>query len=360
MTSNWRFTASPLAIAVALAACGHRAPEDDTATAQFALQQAPSDAVCVQITVTGSTRAVTRSFNPTLGQSTSSLTASGLPTGAVVITGNAYGLLCGQVVSSSQVTWLVNPLSATFLAAGPNAVTLTLTRNGQATISIDFQDDQRTVSTLAGTAGAVGSTDGIGAAARFNNPEGLALDGSGNLFITENGDGAVRQLVVSTGAVTTIAGSLTASGYADGPALSARFSSLRGIAFDAGALWLCDGGNNVIRKLTVGTGATVSTVAGSTAAGEVDGVGTAAQLNYPGGLAPDGQGNLIVADFFGNTVRKVVESSGVAVTIAGTPTAGTADGTGAAARFNRPAWVAVDAAGAIYVSDSNNNTGRKL
>jgi len=268
----------------------------------------------------------------------------------------------------------------------------TVTNDG----SISVKAATFTVSTIAGNSTA-GLTDGTGSAARFNRPWGLAIDAAGNIYVADNWNGRIRKVtsagVVSTiaesagpfnspfnvvtdtegniyftewgahrirkitpaGVVSTIAGSGT-EGFADGAGTAAQFNLPTGIAIDAeGNLYVSDSGNNRIRKITP-TGV-VSTIAGSGTAGFVDGTGTAAQFNSPGEIVIDAAGNLCLTD--NHSIRKVTPA-GVVTTFAGNGTAGYADGTGSAARFNGLSGKAIDAAGNFYAADMENNRIRKV
>jgi len=214
------------------------------------------------------------------------------------------------------------------------------------------------VSTLAGN-GTAGNVDGIGTAAQFTYPIGVAADGAGNLYVTDQGSHYIRKIVLATRAVTTLAGSGT-RGYADGIGSAALFSSPHGIAADGnGNLYVGDFNNHRIRRIVVATGA-VSTIAGTGAVGMVDGAGSSAQFYGPTGVACDAVGNVYIADAYNNRIRKISAATGDVTTLAGSGTAGTADGTGAAAQFNFPNGVAVDANGAVYVSDAQNNRLRAI
>ena len=215
-----------------------------------------------------------------------------------------------------------------------------------------------TVSTVAGTPGVTGSADGIKGAAQFNNPSGIAVDTVGNLYVADTGNCTVRKINISSGQVTTLAGSPGQVGDTDGP--SALFGSPIGIAVDAsGTVYVADSCNHTIRMITAG--GVVSTLAGSSInRGCVDGIGSGASFDSPGGLAVDGSGNLFVADTLNNTIRKVT-TGGMVTTFAGSPGVyGSYDGTGTGALFNYPQSVAVDGAGNIYVADTYNNTLRKI
>ena len=119
---------------------------------------------------------------------------------------------------------------------------------------------------------------------------------------------------------------------------------------------MCDYGNHRIRKIT--PDGTVSTYAGSTA-GFTNGTGAAAQFYYPSSITRDAGGNLYVSDTYNHSIRKVA-SGGVVTTLVGNGTAGSADGTGATARFQYPRGVSLDSLGNVYVADTNNQAIRKI
>jgi sugar lactone lactonase YvrE len=238
---------------------------------------------------------------------------------------------------------------------------------GNSTIRLITPDG--TVTTVAGTAGSIGSSDGAGAAARFNHPMGVAVDGEGNVYVADTGNNTIRK-ISTQGAVTTIAGVPGTGGAVDGPASSAQFNTPRGLALDsAGNVFIADSWNHAIRRLS--TSGQVSTFAGQTGSpGSADGTGTAAQFDAPTGLAFDVHGNLYVADRINSTIR-VITPQGVVTTLAGlAPTTGIIveetdgpgynDGVGSGARFYNPSGVAVDALGNIFVADSFNNTIRRV
>jgi sugar lactone lactonase YvrE len=211
------------------------------------------------------------------------------------------------------------------------------------------------VSTLAGT-GTAGFIDGTGTAAQFSNPYGVACDASGNVYVADRDNARIRRIVVATGAVSTLAGSGTA-GFADGTGTAARFNSPTGVACDAsGNLYVADQTNARIRGIVVTTGA-VNTLAGSSQAGFADGTGAAAQFYGPTGVACDASGNVYVADPYAYTIRRIVVATGVVSTLAGTAYSapGYVDGTGSAARFNYPWGVVCDGSGNVYVADQANN-----
>jgi hypothetical protein len=214
------------------------------------------------------------------------------------------------------------------------------------------------VSTLAGLAGSSGSADGTGSSARFNNPIGVATDSAGNVYVADSYNYTIRKITPS-GVVSTFAGLAGSSGSADGTGSVARLNSPSGVATDsAGNVYVADSLNRTIRKIT--SAGAVSTLAGTAgSSGSADGTGSAARFSYPYGIATDSVGNVYVADT-NNTIR-MITSAAVVSTLAGTAgSSGSVDGTGAAARFNFPSGVTTDSASNVYVTDTNNNTIRKI
>jgi hypothetical protein len=220
------------------------------------------------------------------------------------------------------------------------------------------EDAANTVTTVAGYSGYTGTVDGVGTAARFDYPYGITTDGT-DLYVADANNHTIRQIIVSTGIVTTFAGTAGASGSADGTGTAARFKNPKGISSDGTYLYVADTGNNTIRQIVIST-KVVTTLAGvAGAVGTADGTGPAARFNYPTGITAHG-GYLYVADTDNHTIRKIVISSGVVTTLAGTAgTAGFADGTGTGALFNYPYGIVSDGTYA-YVADANNNSIRKI
>ena len=215
------------------------------------------------------------------------------------------------------------------------------------------------VTTLAGLAGSSGSTDGMGSDARFNFPSGVGVDSAESIFVADQNNHTIRR-VTSAGGVTMLVGLAGSSGSANGTGSDARFSFPSGVGMDSGGnVYVADKNNNTIRKVT--PAAVVTTLAGLPGGrGSTDGTGTSARFWSPQGLAADNAGNVFVADSPNQTIRKVT-SAGVVTTLAGLAgSAGGADGTGSAARFNVPTGLAVDIAGTVCVADTINHTIRKV
>lgn len=214
-----------------------------------------------------------------------------------------------------------------------------------------------TAVTLAGVATLSGSADGVGGAAQFNIPKGIDVDSAGNLYVADTFNHTIRR-ITSAGAVSTIAGSAGTQGDADGSAAAAQFSYPRDVVTDAdGNVYVADTFNDKIRKIT--PAGVVSTLAGSGEAGSADGPGVSASFNSPQGITIDADGNLYVADTSNDTIRKITPD-GVVSTLAGSPQQfGSADGAGAAARFNGPGDMTIDADGNLYVIDAGS-TIRKI
>jgi hypothetical protein len=261
------------------------------------------------------------------------------------------------------------------------------------------------VTTLAGTAGQFGSADGTGADARFNGPYGITTDGT-YLYVADVGNSIIRKIVIATGAVTTLAGTAGANGSTDGVGAAARFNYAGAITTDNTNLYVGDTSNHTIRKIVIATGE-VTTLAGSAGnAGNVDGTGAAAQFNFPTGITTDGT-NLFLTDglstvlggtvgvrkvviataevttratglltlpnvgttdgttlYVSNTsahsVRRLPIASGPWTVLAGQESvSGSADGVGSAAQFYRPRQLTTDGT-SVFVTDHSNHTIRRI
>jgi len=193
------------------------------------------------------------------------------------------------------------------------------------------------------------------AAAGLTFPSGITTDGT-NLYVTDFGSFTIRKTVIATGVTTTLAGTANTGGTADGTGAAALFINPMGIATDNTNLYVTDG--NRIRKIVIATGV-VTTLAGSTSSGSVDGTGSAARFDTPMGITIEGN-NLYVADMYSLAIRKIDITSGVVTTVAGQlGVRGTVDGTGTAAKFDNPAGI-TRVGTTYYVADSGSNLIRKL
>jgi uncharacterized repeat protein (TIGR02543 family) len=207
------------------------------------------------------------------------------------------------------------------------------------------------VSTYAGLAGTSGSTDGAISSARFKSPYGLAIDKTNNLYVADLGNHTIRK-ITPTGVVSTLAGTAGSLGTTDGQGSIARFKYPKGLTVDAtGTVYVADTDNHTIRRIS--TYGLVNTVAGTAgSAGNANGLTTTAQFNSPRGIAVDSGGNLYVADTGNHTIRKV-DNTGNVTTLAGAPgVSGNMDLTGNAARFSSPYAIAMDSDGTLAVSES--------
>ena len=225
-------------------------------------------------------------------------------------------------------------------------------------------DELDTISTIAGLYRYRGDGQTV-AEASLNSPQGLAVDSSGNLFIADTCNNAIREVNLVTRAITTIAGSGVCGYQGDhGAATSAELNAPMSIAVDAaGDIFIADTGNDVIREVKSSTGV-ISTVAGNGTCG-YSGDGAAAvsaELDFPKAVAVDSAGNLFIADSGNNVVRAVNLSTGVISTVAGNGTGGySGDGAAAtSARLDDPTGVAADAAGDLFIADSGNNVVREV
>ena len=314
--------------------------------------------------------------------------------------------LSGDTEFNGATTATLTVNAATVAMNGDSFHCVVTNANGSVTSSpatlAVFPGAPLTVLTVAGQAGSSGSADGTGSAARFNFPGGVAGDDGGNIYVADAENNTVRK-ITPEGTVTTIAGLAGSSGSADGIGSAARFDFPRGVAVDgAGNIYVADVRNNTIRKIT--PEGTVTTLAGmAKIGGEMDGTGSEARFNSPmaiaidlsgnlyvssglngttavrrvtptgvvttlgarfpryvEGWALDGAGNLVVADLHENSVCKMNLTTGAITTVAGSGAFGGDDGPAGEAQFQQPTGVAVDRAGNIFVADSGNHAIRRI
>ena len=218
------------------------------------------------------------------------------------------------------------------------------------------------ISTVAGNGLLSYGGDGsAAAAAQLNAPKGLVADSQGNLYISDTGNNSIRK-VSANGTISTVAGSGVSGGAAAGNG-SNQFSAPEGMAADAsGNVYIADSQNARVVKLSAGGGLTTVAGNGSPGYGGDGGAATSAMLNTPSSVAVDSAGNIYIADFSNNRIRKVSASSGNISTIAGTGFSGYSGDGGLAtlAQINQAQGVAVDNSGNVYIADTGNNAIRVI
>ncbi|HZS06765.1 MAG TPA: hypothetical protein VFD58_18150 [Blastocatellia bacterium] len=217
------------------------------------------------------------------------------------------------------------------------------------------------ISTFAGTGAEGFSGDGGAAAsALLSSPLGLAMDGAGDLYIADSGNHRVRKVTISSGVITTVAGGGYGFGGNNGPATEALFKFPSSLVFDQnGNLYIADTGNYVIRKVTPSGLITTAAGTGQSGFSGDGGAATAARISEVGGPAVDGQGNLYASDRYNQRVRRIT-TAGMIMTLAGNGTSrfddfGAAAGDALAAQLNGPTGLAVDPTGRLYIADTGNH-----
>jgi hypothetical protein len=292
----------------------------------------------------------------------------------------------GTVYASYQFNVLKHPTGLEYLALYTTP-TLYIADTGNNLIR-SFNVSAGTLQTAAGT-GTPGYADGPVGSAQFNSPTGLkgfyhrrgSCGGRGNqdcyswvdLYVSDTKNYVIRRLCLNAPpvfnhpsyaepcpAVSTLAGNGT-QGYVDTNTASSQFSHASGIG---GSWYVADATNNVIRQITPDTngvtGVSVTTFAGTGVAGLSDGYRTNVQFNRPTQVAWDSNSNMYVTDAANHVIRKI-DTSGNVTTLAGSGTPGFADGTGSAAKFNKPCTIVYNYAdGFFYVADCSNNAIRRV
>jgi len=223
-------------------------------------------------------------------------------------------------------------------------------------------------STIAGSAGVLEHQDGSFTNALFRRPAGIATGPAGTLLVADMNNHVIRlmEYVEPEWLVSTIAGFPFLAGSVDGTGDAAEFATPYSlVVVEDGTICVADTGNNAIREVQLSGGVgVVTTIAGSLGApaGSIDGTGTSALFNFPAGITAGSSGALFVTDQLNHTIRKLTRANEAwtVTTIGGSPmAAGTNDGAGMAARFQRPWGIAADASGAVFVADTRNHTIRK-
>jgi uncharacterized protein (TIGR03437 family) len=220
-----------------------------------------------------------------------------------------------------------------------------------------------TITTVAGssTAEVYAGDGGKATSASLYEPNGIAFDGAGNMYIADTGNNVVRK-VNTSGIITTVAGNNISAFAGDGgPAIDANLSEPTSVAFDAaGNMYIADSNNDCIRIVTPDQN--INTFAGMCSYPLFQGDGgpaTQAKLNKPYSVAVDAHGNVYISDTENERIR-VVTPNGIINTVAGTGTAGFKDGPALQAEFSSPYGIALDASGSVYIVDRSNSRIRKL
>jgi gliding motility-associated-like protein len=211
------------------------------------------------------------------------------------------------------------------------------------------------VSVFAGSGGA-GFVNGVGPTASFNQPSDVVADPSGNIYVVDAGNNVIRKITPG-GLVSTFAGD-GAAGATNGLGVLASFNAPKAVAIDGSLnLYITDSGNNLIRKIT--PAGQVSTLAGTGTAGATNGPAGSATFTHPAGLTVDQLGNVYIADVLDNQIRQLNNVPSVS-TLAGNTSPGSVNGIGASASFFDPTGVIADDIGSLYVADAANNLIRKI
>ena len=339
--------------------------------------------VCIILSFAACTkRAVTPKYNYSSGTTVTTDTSQGdsvasfnEPTAlAVDASGNIFVADYGNnLIREISAAGVVTTVAGNGMQGSVNSTTANSSFNGptglclDATGNIYIADNNNNqirlisagnVTTVAGS-DSIGAVDGIGANAYFFGPTGIVNDASGNLYVTDAGNNLIRKIVASSGQVSTLTGNIN-PGAANGAFSSATFNNPGGIAIDAaGNLYVADLLNNLIRGINI-AGQQVTTIAGnSDTTADRDGVDSTALFYYPTSVAVDASGNIYVAEYVTNVIRKI-SASGTVSTFAGNGQAGLVDSTGTAAEFDGPSGLAIDKSGNLYVADTYNNAIRKI
>lgn len=284
-------------------------------------------------------------------------TSANWPTGMAINAAGEIYVARGGTIDKITSAGVVSPVPTSVFAFGlafEASGDLLITTYNTNTIVRKTPSGQET--TIAGANNQQGSTDGPALDARFVYPSGITVTPSGAIYVTEV---AARVRKIASGIVSTI-GRDPEPGSNDGTLETARFNHPSDIVGDgSGNFYVADTFSRTIRKIT--SGGQVTTFAGTAGqVGTADGTGAAARFFSPVALAIDSSGNLFVAEDIVHTIRKITPA-GVVTTFAGSPqNSGAVDGTGTAARFFSPQAIAIDASDNLYVADRLNHAIRKI
>ena len=343
--------------------------------------------------ITAAATAVPTGFPTTTGRSNITAPATAVPTGFPTTTGRSnvtaaatavptgFPTTTGRSTTTALATTTIPMIRAniTTIAGGSrgflNAIGTAAKFNGPWGIAKDSlgniyiadcdahiirkMDPSGNVSTFAGSSGMLGRMDGAGSTARFNQPHGLVIDTNNNLYVADSNNHAIRKIEPS-GNVTTFAGGSDAGAYADGKGSAAKFFSPYGIFIDkANTIYVADTSNHRIRKID--PYANVTTFAGSSSRGYVDGPGASATFNSPYAVTIDTTNNIMyVADWDNARIRKITMlPTPIVTTLAGNGKKTYKDGIGTDASL-QPASLALGPYNLLYVADADNHRLRAI
>jgi len=349
---------------------GNTSENGTTSTFNVALQTAPSDNVTVSVSSDnnseGTVSPSTLTFTPNNWNSTQTVTVTGVDDNSTDGHQDYHISLSAEVDTGDlEVTTLAGSSYGSTDATGTSAsfnYPMGITTDGTNLYVADENNDRirkivistGVVTTLAGSSSGF-ADNATGTSAKFYEPFGVTTDGT-NLYVTDTANHRIRKIVISTGVVTTLAGSGTQGSTDNNTGTSASFRNPTGITTDGTNLYVTELGNHRIRKIVISTGV-VTTLAGSTQGHLDNATGTSAKFSGPYGITTDGT-NLYVADWTNHRIRKIVISTGVVTTLAGS-SSGSTDATGTSAKFSSPRGITTDGTN-LYVADLSNHLIRQI
>ncbi len=313
-----------------------------TPTSTVMWTNSPTDSMTPTLSLTASP---TSTNTPTI-----TITATPTPTNGAMVTTVAGKLSGGSADGPATAASFRSPCGVAVDSAG----NIYIADSGNNLIRVITTGG--TVSTLAGQAGVTGAANGPGNVASFNFPSGIAVDLSGNVYVTDWGNNLIREITPG-GVVSTLAGTVSVCGSVNGMGITSTLCHPTALAIDSGDNIYFADSNSLIREIN--SSAIVSTLAGSGSQGFVNGPTTFASFNMPSGVALDSFGNIYVGDSYNDVIR-VINTSLIVSTFAGSGLNGMANGPGSIATFNAPEGVATDSAGNVYVADNGNQMIRKI